>query len=74
MNIYRIHFIIPCIVMGRLVKNKETYNFWLKFFFLLKFLKMWNISCVCVTFLGRGPADLPCISPVLVCVLPKRAP
>ena len=37
------------------------------------FLKIWNASRICVSSLRRGRADLLCIVPILVYVLPKRA-
>ena len=39
------------------------------FFFLI-----WNASRICVSSLRRGHANLLCIVPILVYVLPKRAP
>ena len=38
------------------------------------FFKIWNASRICVSSLRRGHANLLCIVPVLVYVLPKRAP
>ena len=38
------------------------------FFFLI-----WNASRICVSSLRRGHANLLCIVPILVYVLPKRA-
>ena len=35
--------------------------------------KIWNASRICVSSLRRGHADLLCIVPILVYVLPKRA-
>ena len=35
--------------------------------------KIWNASWICVSFLRRGHANLLCIVPILVYVLPKRA-
>ena len=40
---------------------------------LLFFLKIWNASWICVSSLCRGHANLLCIIPILVYVLPKRA-
>ena len=37
------------------------------------FLKIWNASRICVSSLRRGHANLLCIVPILVYVLPKRA-
>ena len=36
--------------------------------------KIWNASRICVSSLRRGHANLLCIVPILVYVLPKRAP
>ena len=36
-------------------------------------LKIWNASRICVSSLRRGHANLLCIVPILVYVLPKRA-
>ena len=36
-------------------------------------VKIWNTSQICVTSLCRGHANLLCIVPILVYVLPKRA-
>ena len=36
--------------------------------------KIWNASRICVSYLCRGHANLLCIVPILVYVLPKRAP
>ena len=41
------------------------------FFF---FFKVWNASRICVSSLRRGHANLLCIVPILVYVLPKWAP
>ena len=41
-------------------------------FTILYWLKIWNASQICVSFLRRGHANL-CIVPILVYVLPKRA-
>ena len=49
----------------------ENLCLWLLFFFL--FLKIWNASRICVSSLHRGRANLLCIVPILVYVLPKRA-
>ena len=35
--------------------------------------KIWNASRICVSSLRRGHANLLCIVPILVYVLPKRA-
>ena len=45
-------------------------SFFLSFFFLKK---IWNASRICVSSLCRGHANLLCIVPILVYVLPKRA-
>ena len=37
------------------------------------FLKIWNASRICVSSLRRGHANLLCIVPILVYVLPKQA-
>ena len=37
-------------------------------------LKIWNASRICMLSLRRGHANLLCIIPILVYVLPKRAP
>ena len=48
-------------------------------FFIIQFcmhfihLKIWNASRICVSSLRRGHANLLCIVPILVYVLPKRA-
>ena len=39
----------------------------------LKLTEMWNASRICVSSLHRGHANLLCIVPILVYVLPKRA-
>ena len=39
---------------------------------LLRTQKMWNASRFCVSFLRRGHANLLCIVPILVYVLPKQ--
>ena len=68
------------------VENSISYTSCL-FFFLLYFTlqycigfaihwhesKIWNASRICVSSLRRGHADLLCIIPILVYVLPKRA-
>ena len=36
-------------------------------------LKIWNASRICVSSLRRGHANLLCIVPILVYVLPKQA-
>ena len=41
--------------------------------FLFFILKIWNASRICVSSLRRGHANLLCIVPILVYVLPKRA-
>ena len=38
-----------------------------------KSLKIWNASRICVSSLRRGHANLLCIVPILVYVLPKQA-
>ena len=43
------------------------------FIFLAYFTKIWNASRICVSSLRRGHANLLCIVPILVYVLPKRA-
>ena len=50
---------------------------WFFFFFFPMFslpLKIWDASRICVSSLCRGHANLLCIVPILVYVLPKRAP
>ena len=47
--------------------------FFFFFFFFLKKLKIRNASRICVSSLRRGHANLLCIVPILVYVLPKRA-
>ena len=37
-------------------------------------IKIWNASRICVSSLCKGHANLLCIAPILVYVLPKRAP
>ena len=44
----------------------------ISFFFLFFFL-IWNASQICMSSLHRGHANLLCIVPILVYVLPKRA-
>ena len=39
----------------------------------LQFRKIWNASRICVSSLRRGHANLLCVVPILVHVLPKRA-
>ena len=39
----------------------------------LHVLKIWNASRICMSSLHRGHANLLCIVPILVYVLPKRA-
>ena len=41
--------------------------------FYLFIFKIWNASQICVASLRRGHANLLCIVPILVYVLPKRA-
>ena len=36
--------------------------------------KIWYASQICMSSLRRGHANFLCIVPILVCVLPKRAP
>ena len=40
---------------------------------LTRIRKIWNTSRICVSSLRRGHANLLCIVPILVYVLPKRA-
>ena len=42
-------------------------------FLFFYFLKTWNTSRICVSSLRRGHANLLCIVPILVYVLPKGA-
>ena len=37
-----------------------------------KFSKIWNASRICVSSLRRGHANLLCIVPILVYVVPKQ--
>ena len=37
-----------------------------------KYQKMWNASRICVSSLRRGHANLLCIVPILVYVVPKQ--
>ena len=68
----------PNCVQSRLNFRTKHFNFcvfWsyflISFFFL--FFKIWNASRICMSSLRRGHANLLCIIPILVYVLPKRA-
>ena len=41
------------------------------FFFFFRGKKIWNASRICVSSLRRGHANLLCIVPILIYVLPK---
>ena len=65
-DVYQIVTYIPGGRTKTLLYRRTTISF---FFFFI-----WNVSRICVSSLRRGHANLLCIVPILVYVLPKRAP
>ena len=64
----------PYMTTGKITAlTRRTFVGKLFIFLFLFFLKIWNASRICVSSLRRGHANLLCIVPILVYVLPKRA-
>ena len=80
----RVSITLACVLItiNQSVQEKYPYIFFflvifffsLSFFFFSWRLKIRNASRICVSSLRRGHANLLCIFPILVYVLPKRAP
>ena len=68
-----IHSASVCLLVG--AYNPFTFKVIIDMYVAITiFLKIWNASQICVSSLRRGHANLLCVVPILVCVLPKRAP